>query len=96
MHLKPGGGAHATLSLDLTSCLHSPHFAHLRQDNIKKLDASLAQQRTFGSDLSREKSRLQTEADSLRERMEALQGERDTFATQAEDLREGAGSIATL
>ena len=56
----------------------------------------MAQQRTFGSDLSREKSRLQTEADSLRERMEALQGERDTFATQAEDFREDAGSIATL
>ena len=69
---------------------------HLRQDNIKKLDASLAQQRTLGSDLGREKSRLQAEADSLRERMEALQGERDTFATQAEDFRDGAGSIVTL
>lgn len=63
------------------------HEILLEQDNIKKLDASLAQQRTLGSDLGREKSRLQAEADSLRERMEALQGERDTFATQAEDFR---------
>ena len=49
----------------------------------------MAQQRTFGSDLGREKSRLQAEADSLRERAEALQGERDRFATQAEESREG-------
>ena len=56
----------------------------------------MAQQRTFGSDLGREKSRLQAETDSLRERAEALQGERDRFATQAEESREGDGSIGTL
>ena len=63
---------------------------------MQKLEASLAQQRTIGSDLSSEKTRLGAEADSLRERVEALQGERDRFATQADDFREGAGSIATL
>ena len=84
MQFKPRGGTHAT------------HFSHLRQGNIQKLEASLAQQRTIGSDLSSEKTRLGAEADSLRERMKALQGERDRFAAQAEDFRDGAGSITIL